>query len=227
MSCPSQLQAVTDSATGAALSSGHDESLSLSDPPASPPRAAQPTQHDEVTQPPPPQQQPAAAQHADAPYLDGGDYLARHHSRGGRHHEKPAAAAPPPAPVPSAPPPAEVVDRLAVVISGLTWWTTDAEVGALVAASEPDSVSFVVDPLNGKSTGKVVVRFPTQSAADACKVGHRLGGSPSDVSNRAPANSPPAVPVGPAGWQGAARQGAAGVVPASQGCARKGPACRG
>ena len=64
-----------------------------------------------------------------------------------------------------------MVDRLALVISGLTWWTTDAEVGALLSPSGPDSVSFVVDPLNGKSTGKVVVRFQTQSAADACKVG--------------------------------------------------------
>jgi hypothetical protein len=149
---------------GAALSDGHDaDDLSLSDAPASPPRAAQPAQQDEVTQQQQ-QQQPAAA-HADAPFQDGQDYLSRHHRM---RHDKPVAAAAAPAPVAL---PVEVVDRLSVVVSGLTWWTTDAEVGALLSPSGPDSVSFVVDPLNGKSTGKVVVRFQTQSAADACKVG--------------------------------------------------------
>ena len=142
------------------------------------------------------QQQPAAAARnaSDAPFLDGQDYLSRHHSH---QRHKPVAAAAAPAPAPAAPP-AEVVDRLALVISGLTWWTTDAEVGALLSPSGPDSVSFVVDPLNGKSTGKVVVRFQTQSAADACKVGRedsalrRLPGAPPHAHHTQSQLTPPA-----------------------------------
>jgi hypothetical protein len=114
---------------------------------------------------------PEADTKPESAYFDGGDYLKKHSSRPSRPVVA-VAAAPPPA----VSAPREVVDPLAVVVSGFTWWTTDAEVEALLqgegqvdTASLGAPVAFVCDPLNGKSNGKVVLRFKTQTSADACK----------------------------------------------------------